>query len=759
MFPTISLTRRGPGRSQSAHDRRKARTTFRPMAPSPMEARTLLSVGGGYTAGGLVGQYYSNASLSGTPAFTRDDVRVNFDWGTTQAPGGSIDAGFNAVGAQNFSAQWTGQVIPTFGETYTFKANSAGGGDRLSIRPTGTTTWTTLVDDWTPHASKIDTGTFAMTAGTSYDIRLQYAHTTGAAAMGLSWSSPSTPEEVIDPVAQVGINNPDWTAAFTNLVQGARNNWSGASRGPAPAMDAAGWPTADGSYVFQESLNQGLGVDPLMLGTVTFRFQGSANVAVTGNVDAKSLAYHYDPTTNSTTGAFNTLDRGINASSFVFTNSHRDGQPNGPGGITNLQLMRPVAPGASTSYGAGTVFTPQIVQAMGHYTLIRFQEIADQEMNWTDRTLPTFFNQDGGSTTAPHLGNGPTSNDGTSWEYKVMLANETGRDMMISIPPLASGESPSDVNSYISNLANLLKYGSDGVNPYTSPQANPVYPPLNSNLRVYFEIGNELWNWSNPYFTDYSNVNSMVAAHAAANDADFQALNFDGLSTAQDSSGNYASMNTWRTREVMLRVVQMSDIFRSVFGDSAMMNRIRPLYEWQYNNANNTAQNALSFADDYFDNADGLAHVATPHPVSYYVWGGGGATYYSAANPDGLTTLVADSGFDATPVAVGYNQAPAGTSWTFGGTAGIARDGGPLGRHPGVHDRHPVGIHRRQGVDLLRRHLPDEPGLQRLRPVVQGRQPRPQRSRGRREPPRLPRRRRHHGEDLQPGQRRDRAGI
>src|SRR5580704_12126558 len=109
-----------------------------------------------------------------------------------------------------------------------------------------------------------------------------------------------------------------------------------------------------------------------------------------------------------------------------------------------------------------------------------------------------------------------------------MLANETGRDLMLSLPPGATGESPTDTTSYIYNLANLLKYGSNqqGV-PYTSYQANPYYPGLEPNLRVYLEIGNELWNTASPFYTDYENINSITAANAAANNADFQIINYD----------------------------------------------------------------------------------------------------------------------------------------------------------------------------------------------------------------------------------------
>ncbi len=378
-------------------------------------------------------------------------------------------------------------------------------------------------------------------------------------------------------------------------------------------MDASGWPTADGGYVFQESLNQGLGIDPLMLGTISFSFNGSANVSLYGNVNSNSLTCSYNAATNTTTGSFTTVDDGINASIFYFSNSHRNGTPTGPGGITNLQLMRPTAPGATTSYNPSVLFDPQLLQSLSNYTVIRFGFSADQEVNWSDRTLPTFFNQDLGNITQPQYGNGQASNDGPAWEYKVMLANETGRDLLLSIPTMASGSSPTDTTSYVYNLANLLKYGSNqnGV-PYTSPQANPVYPGLNSNLRVYLELGNELWNWAYPFSTDYDNINSLVTANANANNADFQIINYDNLSTAKDSTGAYVSMDTWRYREIILRDIEISNIFRAVWGDADMMTQVRPLYEWQYDNQNDTASLALPFADNYFNNADGQRTLPSP---------------------------------------------------------------------------------------------------------------------------------------------------
>ncbi len=632
--------------------------------------------GGGYTLAGLSGNYFTNAVFSGAPGFTRRDVRIDF--GTDSlAPGGAGQVGdlvFRSVPAENFSVRWTGQIISRHSESYSFRSLSSGA-FRLRMRAAGTTDWTTLIDRAT--AGEAAAANF-LVAASPYDIEVSFAHGTGPWTVRLFWASASTLEEIIDPIVQSGINNPDWTAGFTDIVKGARNSWEPINSGPRPAMDTNGWPMGDGAYVFQESLNQGMDIDPLMRGRVSFSFKGRATVSLQGNVQSSSLTYSYNAASNLTTGSFLVRSNGWNASFFRFASSSRDGQTGGPPGITELRLMRPVAPDATASYSGDTsLFTVQLLDAMSHFTVIRHQLVANQQQDWSERTLPAFFNQNGGSISHPRFGIGEDSNNGASWEHKILLANETGRDLMLSIPTVASGRTPNETASYIVKLANLLRHGSDGVEPYSTPVSNPVYPPLNPNLRVYLELENELWNWASVFYTDFANVNALTARDADALNEDFQAINFDGLSTAKDGSGNYVSMNTWRYRKIMLRLFQISDIFRSVFGDAAMMTRIRPIYEWQYDNANDTARLALTFADRYFNNGDGQPHVASPHPICHWLWGGGGASYYGAVNGNGLTTLVPNSDFALPNLpAAGYQQAPTGGVWNFTTTAGIARDGG-----------------------------------------------------------------------------------
>ena len=166
----------------------------------------MLSVGGGFSGAGILGEYFNNTTFSGTPAFTRTDVRIDFNWGATDAPGGSTSPGFSSIGTTNYSVLWTGQVIPKYSQTYTFTA-TANGDVQLYIQAAGSSTWTTLVNQTTPQQNASNySGTYTVTAGASYNIKMMYVETTGSATAILQWSSPSTAQEIIEPVVQAGIN-------------------------------------------------------------------------------------------------------------------------------------------------------------------------------------------------------------------------------------------------------------------------------------------------------------------------------------------------------------------------------------------------------------------------------------------------------------------------------------------------------------------------------------------------------------------------
>ncbi len=113
--------------------------------------------------------------FAGTPAWTRTDATVDFSWGDG-SPG-------SAVGSNNFSVKWTGQVKAPVSGTYTFTV-TADDGVRLFLNGTK------VIDAWRDQGATPYTYTATLTAGTLYNIELQYYEHEGGASCRLQWSYP-----------------------------------------------------------------------------------------------------------------------------------------------------------------------------------------------------------------------------------------------------------------------------------------------------------------------------------------------------------------------------------------------------------------------------------------------------------------------------------------------------------------------------------------------------------------------------------------
>jgi MSHA biogenesis protein MshQ len=128
-------------------------------------------------AGGIPGDYFNNMTLSGSPAGTRIDGPVDFDWGTG-------DPGVTGIGADQFSVRWDGILRATVTGNYQFQTVSDDG-VRLWVNNT------LIIDNWTDHAAATDTsGNVALTAGELYFIRLEYYENGGSAEIRLRWQPP-----------------------------------------------------------------------------------------------------------------------------------------------------------------------------------------------------------------------------------------------------------------------------------------------------------------------------------------------------------------------------------------------------------------------------------------------------------------------------------------------------------------------------------------------------------------------------------------
>src|SRR5205814_2938799 len=133
----------------------------------------------------------------------------------------------------------------------------------------------------------------------------------------------------------------------------------------------------------------------------------------------------------------------------------------------------------------------------------------------------------------------------------VMLANETGRDLYVSTPINATDD-------YLRNLARLIRFGSDGEGqPYQAPERSPRFPPLGSNLRLYLERSNEIWNWG---FSQSQDNLRQAREAVAQRTPDGQIVDYD-----HESGG--AAWLRWHA----LQTKRLPDTFAEVFGAGALV--------------------------------------------------------------------------------------------------------------------------------------------------------------------------------------------
>jgi hypothetical protein len=593
-------------------------------------------VGGGFADVGLQGAYFAGPDLAGRPVFERRDVRIDFDWGTAERPGGSTSPGFADLGHEQFSVRWQGAVIPRFSEPYTFEVD-ADEGVRLAVREAGGQPWRTIVDGWSSGGVR-RAAPRPLTAGRPLQIELSYRQTGGPAHVRLIWSSASTPREVIEPLSTSGANvvfvgggyvAPLWADA----MKGGRYRWTVPERYDAVPLDADGWPLRDAENVVFEGAAQ-------TRGTYQLRFEGRARVTVFPDVtfvaggqvvgDTLPSGVGYDARTNVTTAEVR-LEEDHPLMFLRFHDTQRTARAGTNTGVRAVSLMRPVRPGAERAYAPGTLFVDGAKHVLGDgFTTVRWILNMDKNGDWKARVRPT----------AAELTH---DDEPIPWEHVVMLANETGRDLYISTPINATDD-------YLRNLARLIRFGSDGDGqPYGAPERAPRFPPLSSNLRLYLERSNEIWNWG----FSQSQDNLRQAREAVDKRTP------EGRIVDYDHAAGGATWLRWHA----LQTKRLADTFAGVFGDGALGQRVRVLYEYQYNDEQGTASSGLSFLERYFDNVDGQ-HVPDPKPVAAYLWGAGAATYYGSGNPTGKQSAlqVPDGGFE---------RPPGASPWTFHGSAAL----------------------------------------------------------------------------------------
>jgi hypothetical protein len=198
------------------------------------------------TSGGVRADYYTGMNFE-TLALTRTDPQIDFNWGD---PGGPDPA----VGDDNFSVRWTGEVEAAFTETYTFYPRTDDG-VRLWIDGQ------LLADSWINRSASEDSGTIDLIAGTTYGLVMEYYEDSAGAVAELRWSSPRTPKQIIPQAAlslPVKASSPTPRSGSVDVSQTTDLSWG-------PGDDAASHEVYFGTD--QEAVRNATTASPEFKGT------------------------------------------------------------------------------------------------------------------------------------------------------------------------------------------------------------------------------------------------------------------------------------------------------------------------------------------------------------------------------------------------------------------------------------------------------------------------------------------------------------
>jgi hypothetical protein len=375
------------------------------------------------------------------------------------------------------------------------------------------------------------------------------------------------------PASYLGANLPmpvDYspTPVYADLVHQGRqfgppdHPWGGPT--DTTPIGADGWPIGDFG-VFLMAGNW-------LFGTYQGSFTGSATISTTGSPDTTITNVVYDAARNLTT--FDVV-RGPNAGNMalIFKNTGS--------GIKNLKVVRPGYDRLNPP-----LFTTEFLNHIARFKTLRFMEWlytnGNSTTTWSTRSLP-----------AEHI----RTAKGAPWEYVIELANTTGKDIWINVPVMADDD-------YVMQLATMLK------------------AMLSSDIKVYVEYSNELWNFGFSQATDNKNLATQeVSADPAS------ALVYDGTTDPY----------TMSFRRTAKRLKEISDIFRTVYGDAAMMTKIRPILAGQVVNT--------------YILQTGLDMINTVYgPPARYFYAIAGAPYFNMGTQqlvDGLTPTDVLNALDA----------------------------------------------------------------------------------------------------------------
>ncbi|WP_286154938.1 glycoside hydrolase family 3 protein [Bacillus sp. FJAT-27264] len=127
----------------------------------------------GSGANGLLGEYFNNPNLEGSPVLTRTDKTIHFNW--------AISKPDEIVRNHDFSVRWSGSLIPQHDLTGYIGLSSQ---DSMRLWLDGEL----LVDGWGQGQSARQNVPVALKAGQEYALRVEYCKDTNGVEVLLGWN-------------------------------------------------------------------------------------------------------------------------------------------------------------------------------------------------------------------------------------------------------------------------------------------------------------------------------------------------------------------------------------------------------------------------------------------------------------------------------------------------------------------------------------------------------------------------------------------
>ncbi|MEK6570819.1 MAG: glycoside hydrolase family 3 C-terminal domain-containing protein, partial [Bacteroidota bacterium] len=122
---------------------------------------------------GLLGEYYPNMNLEGTPAFTRTDEHIHFNW--NEGPAKDFPK-------TKYSVRWTGTIQADKEGLYDFVVRGDDG-FRLYVdnQP--------IINQWKDQAATAETAQLQLKANTDHELKLEYYQNEGDATISFGWGT------------------------------------------------------------------------------------------------------------------------------------------------------------------------------------------------------------------------------------------------------------------------------------------------------------------------------------------------------------------------------------------------------------------------------------------------------------------------------------------------------------------------------------------------------------------------------------------